>query len=333
MKKYNIEGGLDFYSELYKSLDVEENEHKTEEDANLCLITNQPLIENYFEMSCGHKFNYLPLYYDLKNHKQKFNGMESTASHLKLDEIRCPYCRKKHKGVLPYYEDLGLAKINGVNDININLKMNPNLYSVNSYKPCQYLLLNPNFDQNGNNIVEVDECNNGNCKFLKCYSIGSQINYSFTKGQYKNGSYVIDYPMTTIADDKYYCWTHKKQMIKKYKSDIINKAKDEIQKIKLKEKEDLKKTKEEAKQNEKELKQAKAQLKKLEAIAKKIIKKPKADNIENVVIGIIDLSGNTNHCLEILKTGAKKGECCGGSIFSENLCKRHYNLKTKIIEK
>jgi hypothetical protein len=35
MKKYNIEGGIDFYSELYKSLDVEENEHKTEEDSKL----------------------------------------------------------------------------------------------------------------------------------------------------------------------------------------------------------------------------------------------------------------------------------------------------------
>ena len=152
MKKYNIEGGIDFYSELYKSLDIEENKHKTEEDSKLCLITNQPLIENYFEMCCGHKFNYLPLYYDLKNHKQKFNGMESTASHLKLDEIRCPYCRKKHKGVLPYYEELGLAKINGVNDINLK--------PTYSYKHCQFLTLNPNFDQSENNIVEVDEDNN-----------------------------------------------------------------------------------------------------------------------------------------------------------------------------
>jgi len=329
MKKYNIEDGIDFYSELYKSLDVEENEHKTEEDSKLCLITNQPLIENYFEMCCGHKFNYLPLYYDLKNHKLKFNGMESTSGHLKLDEIRCPYCRKKHKGVLPYYEDLGLAKINGVNDININLQTHLTLHSVNSYNPCQFLSVNPNFDQNGNNIVEVDEYNNGNCKFLKCITSGSQINYSFTKGQYKNGNYVIDNPITTITDDKYYCWCHKKLMIKKYKSDIINKAKVEIQKIKIKEKEDLKKKKE----DEKELKKVKAQLKKLEDTAKKNIKKPNADSIENVVIGIIDLSGNVSLCSEILKTGPKKGECCGSSIFFENLCKRHYNLKTKIIEK
>ena len=46
MTKYNIEGGLDFFTELYKSLDIEEDEFKTEEDNKLCLITNQPLKEN-----------------------------------------------------------------------------------------------------------------------------------------------------------------------------------------------------------------------------------------------------------------------------------------------
>ena len=29
MKKYNIEGNIDFFSELYKSLDIEENIEKT----------------------------------------------------------------------------------------------------------------------------------------------------------------------------------------------------------------------------------------------------------------------------------------------------------------
>ena len=72
MMKYNIEGGIDFYSELYKSLDIEENENKTEEDSNLCLISNQPLNEYHFKMICGHKFNYIPLYLDIKNHKEKY---------------------------------------------------------------------------------------------------------------------------------------------------------------------------------------------------------------------------------------------------------------------
>ena len=32
MDKYIIEGGFDFYEELYKSLDIEETNEKTEED-------------------------------------------------------------------------------------------------------------------------------------------------------------------------------------------------------------------------------------------------------------------------------------------------------------
>ena len=36
MKKYNIEGGIDFFSELYKSLEDEENKFKTEFLKNFC---------------------------------------------------------------------------------------------------------------------------------------------------------------------------------------------------------------------------------------------------------------------------------------------------------
>ena len=100
MKKYNIEGSIDFFTELYKSLDEEEENEQN--DDNLCLITNLPLNDNFFKMDCGHKFNYVPLYLDIKNHKQKFNGMEGNSSRLNKNEIRCPYCRNRHKGVLPY---------------------------------------------------------------------------------------------------------------------------------------------------------------------------------------------------------------------------------------
>ena len=56
MKKYNIEGGIDFFAELYKSLDVKENEEKSDEDKNRCLISNQPLIDKHVILKCGHKF-------------------------------------------------------------------------------------------------------------------------------------------------------------------------------------------------------------------------------------------------------------------------------------
>ena len=135
MKKYNIEGGIDFFAELYKSLDVEESITTNDNENNLCLITNQPLIDKYVTMLCGHKFNYLPLYKDLVNHKKKFNLMEATSGHLNHNEIRCPYCRKKQVGVLPYYDELELAKISGVNWICSS-------YNNDGSKRCEFLTLN-----------------------------------------------------------------------------------------------------------------------------------------------------------------------------------------------
>ena len=68
MNKYIVEGGVDFFAELYKSLDVEE---VYDNDNNKCLITNQQLLDKHVTLSCGHKFNYIPLYNDILNHKKK----------------------------------------------------------------------------------------------------------------------------------------------------------------------------------------------------------------------------------------------------------------------
>jgi hypothetical protein len=225
MNKYIIEGGVDFYEELYKSLDIEETNEKTEEDNNLCLITNEPLTDNYVKLNCGHKFNYIPLYYDIKNHKQKFNGLESTASRLTLDEIRCPYCRTKQTGVLPYYADLNLAKINGVNYNSSHIS------SCCSYKKCSFKELNPNYDPSGNNPVETHNHNIGNYKFFTCLSLCS---------------------FNSLVDGNNYCWKHKKSMIKKAKEEAKLKEKEEAMNMKLQAKEEKKKAKEEAKLKEKE---------------------------------------------------------------------------------
>jgi hypothetical protein len=313
MTKYNIEGGLDFFTELYKSLDIEEEEFKTDEDKNLCLITNQPLKENYFKMECGHNFNYIPLYNDLKNHKQKFNSMEGTTSKLFTNEIRCPYCRKKQTGLLPYYEELGLNKINGVNYIDTNIKTPKSSY--NNYNTCEFLNQNMCFDPSGNNPVETDPNNNNNCKFLKCFNLGSKINYcqGITEGE-------------NYGDEKYYCWNHKKQIVKKYKQAIKDNIKEEAKKTKLKEKEELNKAKYEEKQKAKDEKQkAKEEAKKAN--------KPKQLS-ENVVLGpsiITDLAGNELiiGCQEILKSGPNKGTHCGCKIVYENICKRHFMMKHK----
>ena len=321
MKKYNIEGGIDFFSELYKSLEDEENKFKTEDDNNLCLITNQPLTDKFVKMECGHKFNYIPLFNDLVNHKKKFNNMEGTATHLKNNEIRCPYCRKKTAEVLPYYEDLGLAKVNGVNYIDINTT-NFSESQYHGYKLCQFIKPNVFFNPESKNIIEFYKqgLNIEDCKSIKCNYLGTQIS-----------NYYHDY-----NDENFYCHQHKTIVVKKYKKEIADKIKEEKEKIKQKEKEE----KQKAKQKEKEETQkAKDDLKKAVKLAK-MNKKQKTndtnvvtDNIitDNVVIGVSEviITENIQLCTENLKSGPKKGISCGTKIFQNNLCKRHYNLINK----
>ena len=152
-------------------------------------------------------------------------------------------------------------------------------------------------------------------------------------GHYKSNNTIIDYPVADITDNNHYCWSHKKQMIKKYKTEMLQKIKDDIKNKKNQDKENIKKLKEEEKQKEKETKQKEKEklqkeLKKLVASSKK--NEETVTDTENVVIGLVDLHDNISqnmYCLEILKTGAKKGECCGCKIFTDKLCKRHYKLK------
>lgn len=306
MNKYTIEGGINFYEELYKLLDIEE---ELEEDNNLCLISNNKLVDNFVTLDCGHKFNYVPLFLDTKNHKQKFNGMECNSGRLQTDEIRCPYCRNKHKGLLPYYEEYGLDKIHGVNFIDPNFKAYNN---SSTYKLCDFLTNNPEFDPSGNNPSETTSNNSGNCKFIKCFGSGTPINsnYGIIEGE-------------NYGDNKNYCWYHKKVIIKKYKQEFKQKANDELKKAKLIAKEEMKKVKDEEKQKAKEEKQK-------TKIGKK--QKPVA---ENVVLGptiITDSSGNevSLTCIQILKSGQNKGKHCGCKVYYENLCKRHCNIEIQI---
>jgi hypothetical protein len=274
MPKYIIEGSIDFFSELYKSLDEEENNFKTEKDEEMCLITNQPLTTNYITMKCGHKFNYLPLFKDIETHKKKFNNMESTSGKLGKNEIRCPYCRKRQNELLPYYEELNIPKVFGVNEIHPLPEKN---YTSSC---CQY-----------------------NVDSYSCHYSGSQIN------EYINGEYI------NYGDTKNYCWTHKKQMIKKYKKDILDKAKQDAYQAKLKLKEEAKEAK----------------------LKEKLEKKQSKTKVENVVLGpsSIEVEEPVNiGCVVLLKTGQNKGKPCGCSLFSqtEKLCKRHYSIKYKTIE-
>lgn len=299
MSKYNIEGDINFFDELYKSLDDDVDELNIEEENNLCLISNEILKEKFFRMNCGHKFNYIPLFLDIKNHKQKFNILEGSSSKLTTNQIRCPYCRNKQIGVLPYYEDLGLDKINGVNYIDLNIITHNGSY----YKKCEFLT--PQSHEN-------DNTENDDTEMIQCQFIGSQI-----QGD-------------NFGDTKHYCYNHKKQIIKNHKQLLISKAKEEKQNEKNKIKEEKQNQKNIIKEEKQKIKEEKQKVKE----EKQKIKKSKI-NTENIVLGPLIVVTNNDSCIlgceQLLKSGQNKGNPCGCKIFSENLCKIHFKIKQKVI--
>jgi hypothetical protein len=215
MSKYYIEGGNNFYDELYKSLhenDEEDDEKETVLNSNKCLITNLELCDKYIELNCGHKFNYVPLYSDLVHHKQKFNVLERSKTRLRLNEIRCPYCRMKQEGVLPYYEELGLDKINGVNyyDPNAVIEHAP----ITTLCKCEFQYINEQFDP-------TQPETSANCKYHKyvsCQNWGAKPILLYNS---ENPSEPI-----TFDDNKLYCKTHLKHMISSYKAEKKQKQKE-----------------------------------------------------------------------------------------------------------
>jgi len=152
MSKYNIEGGIDFYEELYKSLDENSGEN-IEEGIELCLITNTPLTENYVTLKCKHKFNYVALFKDLVNRKSKLSALDT--QHLNVDEIRCPYCRNREVGLLPFYENMGVEKLHGINWIDETKILPKNMIPSYFFGVCNF---KPNAGEEDYQCKNVNVC-------------------------------------------------------------------------------------------------------------------------------------------------------------------------------
>ena len=82
---YVIEDNINFY-DLLNNYNQDDTVKKEK-----CLISNLDLDENYITLVCGHKFNYYPLYQEIIRQKTIQNLCEVTK--LKLNQIKCPYCR------------------------------------------------------------------------------------------------------------------------------------------------------------------------------------------------------------------------------------------------
>jgi hypothetical protein len=88
------------------------NEDTDDEDNNRCLISYEELKCNSITLPCNHSFNYYPLYKEICNQKLKTNFKEIIK--LRLNQIKCPYCRSVHNNLIPYHAQDGVEQQYGV---------------------------------------------------------------------------------------------------------------------------------------------------------------------------------------------------------------------------
>lgn len=306
MPKYLIEGNINFYDELYKSLDDSDND----DDTNLCQITGLPLVDKFITMECNHHFNYEALYkeiciqkfkfktYDNLNHKDQNKVRKSRLNYF----IKCPYCRNIQFTILPYYEELGLEAIYGINSLDNTL---PGAVYIKHSVP--YNLENYTFTKFGVTFKK------GVCCYIQ------------DKPNYYCGTYVSLIPNTNLS----YCIYHYRSGLKKHnlleKKNMIeqnNKLKQELKNKKEEILNERKKLFEE--KNVERLAKGLPPLKRLPIIKKKVENEVQEQN--NPIGQYIpeeDIKQKPG-CKSILKTGPNKGNQCCCKIINENgLCKRH----------
>ena len=144
--------------------------NNTEESCNheICLITNSILEKNYITLDCNHKFNYLPLYYELLYQKRK---KILDNKNLKISEIKCPYCRSITNKLIPYYKYYDVKKLSGINY--------PEKYCMKNNQ-CSYVK---------NNI----KCNNSACNTKYGLFCNKHLKYNINEETIINNINIDDY--------------------------------------------------------------------------------------------------------------------------------------------
>lgn len=319
MVKYIIEGGIDFYEELYKSLD------EPDEDNNIetCQITGQPLTERFVTMECNHKFNYSALYTEI--HKQKFVFQTYNFSSLtdsdqikfkdaKTDYfIKCPYCRSIQFTLLPYYEDMGLDKRYGINSL---IKTNNDSQFVINPKISNYSFVSYGYTFTNGSCCKV--MGNVDGKDITCTS--------------KMSSHVTEM-------NKSFCYQHIRVAVREYKLEKIKKDKEALKKQKEQEKNILKKQKEEEKEALKKQKEEAKEFLKIKEALKKVKKIKNVVTTQSIELQTFqpesiesvesDATVKSDFCQTVLKSGPRKGETCGKKALKNgSSCSRHKELET-----
>ena len=111
----------------------------------LCLISKEELNQSKITLECGHTFNYLPIYQEFK--EQKNNKKNSLKNKLRVDQLKCPYCRNIQNGLIPFMNIMGIVPLYGVNYPTAYVNLNNRCIHIykkgpNKGKPCNNPCIN-----------------------------------------------------------------------------------------------------------------------------------------------------------------------------------------------
>lgn len=108
---YILEGGGDFNEELHRMICK-----GAAETAETCMIGGETLSSTPVTLQCGHSFNYPNILNEVKAQKRpQQSSRRLEVCKVSRYEIKCPYCRRIHKGVLPYRPEHESTKLVGIN--------------------------------------------------------------------------------------------------------------------------------------------------------------------------------------------------------------------------
>ena len=124
-KYYVIEGvdseGEDCENDFFNKLKCMTQCNESIENVNIdtcCLLTKEALNDIHVTLNCGHKFNYIPLYKEVVIQKTSAgmttNGYYNSYT-LRLNEIKCSYCRRVQDKLLPFLNYDDIKRLRGVN--------------------------------------------------------------------------------------------------------------------------------------------------------------------------------------------------------------------------
>jgi hypothetical protein len=100
-----------FYNEINNITDL----NSTNNTNDICLISGENINDTSITLDCNHKFNYYYIYKDIVAQKNNFKK-NKYAKAIKINQIRCPYCRNVQNTILPYKPiEHCTEKIYGVN--------------------------------------------------------------------------------------------------------------------------------------------------------------------------------------------------------------------------